>query len=95
MCPCALGDKASVSTDFATYVTDFVFSPGICIFLYQILNDEELHCHSCVIPMAITVLMNIEYHASECPNANVINIKYGLHLFCNHAVSPVCATLIC
>ena len=61
MCPCALGDKADVFTEFATYVTDFVFCPGICIFSYkyQTLNDEEHHCHCCVIPMVVTVLMNI------------------------------------
>ena len=50
-----------ISTEFATYVTDFVFSHGICIFCYKIqtFNDEECHyCHCCVIPMAVTVLMN-------------------------------------
>ena len=47
-----------ISTEFATYVTDFVFAHGICIFCYkfQTLNDEECHCHCCVIQY---VLMNI------------------------------------
>ena len=48
-----------VSTEFANYVTDFVFSHGIFKFCYKTLNDEERHCHCCVIPMVVTVLMNI------------------------------------
>ena len=56
MCPCALGDKADVFTEFATYVTDFVFYHGISIFCYkyQTLN------------VAVTVLMNLTLPNPQC-----------------------------
>ena len=89
MCPCALGDKANVSTEFATYVTDFVFYHGIFKFCYkyQTLNDEERHCHCCVIPVAVTVLMNItlQFTIPQC---------FRHTIWVAH-VSPVSAMRIC